>query len=104
MRILGPLLLSQALLMSSRQSHLRLGRAVRAQFVGHQHIGREALFLEQLAHQFYGWSVVAPSLHQETESLAFIVTGTRTPRRLWRRDRPMRRARSGSASRTGAGP
>src|SRR5271166_6594905 len=59
--------------MASRQSRLRLGRAVRAQFVGHQHIGREALFLEQLAHQFHGCSLVAPSLHQEIENLAFIV-------------------------------
>src|SRR5271167_3958916 len=73
MRILGPIVLLQALLMASRQSHLRLGRAVRAQFVGHQHIGREALFLEQLAHQFHGCSLVAPSLHQEIEDLAFIV-------------------------------
>jgi hypothetical protein len=28
MRILGPIVLPQALLMASRQSHLRLGRAV----------------------------------------------------------------------------
>src|SRR5271157_3168635 len=61
MRILGPIVLPQALLMASRQSHLRLGRAVRAQFVRHQHIGCEALFLEQLAHQFHGCSLLAPS-------------------------------------------
>ncbi len=73
MRILRPIVLPQALFMASRQSHLRLGRAVRAQFVSHQHIGGEALFLEQLAHQVHGCSLVAPSLHQEIENLAFIV-------------------------------
>src|SRR5271166_5049046 len=73
MRILSPIVLPQALLMASRHSHLGLNRAVRAQFVGHQHIRREALFLEQLAHQFQGCSLVAPSLHQEIENLAFIV-------------------------------
>lgn len=37
--------------MVSRQSDSRLGRAVKAQLVRHQHLGREALPLEQLAHQ-----------------------------------------------------
>src|SRR5271167_2847394 len=79
MRILGPIVLPQTLLMASRQSHLRLGRAVRAQFVGHQHIGREALFLEQLAHQFHGCGLVAPSLHQQIENLAFVVNRAPKP-------------------------
>src|SRR5208282_4441826 len=79
MRILGPIVLTQALLMASRQSHLRLGRAVRAQLVGHQHIRCEALFLKQLAHQFHGCSLVAPSLHKEVENLAFIVNRAPEP-------------------------
>ena len=36
-------------------------------------VGCKTLFLEQLAHQFHGRSLVAPSLHQEIENLAFIV-------------------------------
>jgi len=55
---------AQALFMASRQSDLGLGRAVGAQFVGHQHIRCEALFFEQLAHQLHGCSLIAPSLHQ----------------------------------------
>jgi len=59
--------------MPSRQSDLGLCRAVGAQFVGHQHLGREALFLEQLAHQFHRCSFISPSLHQQIENLAFVV-------------------------------
>ena len=66
---------AQALLMPSRQSNFGPGRAVRAQLVGHQHFGCEALLLKQLAHQFHGCGLVAPSLHQEVENLAFGVDG-----------------------------
>ena len=31
------------------------------------------MFLKQLAQQFHGCSLVAPSLHQEIENLAFVV-------------------------------
>jgi hypothetical protein len=31
------------------------------------------LFLEQLTHQFHGCGLVAPSLHQQVENLAFVV-------------------------------
>src|SRR5271166_2824518 len=57
MRILSSIVLAQALLVASRQSQLRPGRAVRA----------------QLAHQLHGRSLIAPSLHQQIENLAFIV-------------------------------
>jgi hypothetical protein len=70
MRTLSPIVCAQALLVPSRQSDFRLGRAISTQFVGHQLIGREALFLRKLAHQFYGHSLVAPSLHQQVEDLA----------------------------------
>src|SRR6516165_10446805 len=53
--------------------------AVRAQPVGHQHFGCEALLLKQLAHQFHGCSLVAPSLHQEVENLAFVVNSAPEP-------------------------
>ena len=66
--------------MASRQSHLRRGRAVRAQFVGHQHVGREAVFLEQLAYQFHRCSLVALPLHQEIENFAFIVDRAPEPK------------------------
>ena len=59
--------------MASRQAHLRLGRTVGAQFVGDQHLGCKALFLEQLAHELRGCPLVAPSLHQQIENLAFVV-------------------------------
>jgi hypothetical protein len=47
--------------------------------VGHQLIGREALFLEQLAHQFHGCSLIASSLHQQVENLAFVVNRAPEP-------------------------
>jgi YCII-related domain len=53
MRILSPIVLAQALLMASRQSDFGLCRAVGAQFVGHQHLGYEAL----LAAGYWIWRV-----------------------------------------------
>src|SRR5277367_2123342 len=79
MRIISPIVLAQPLLMARRQSDLRPCRAVRAKLVGHQNIGCEALFLEQLAHQFHGCSLVAPSLHQQVENLTFVVSGAPQP-------------------------
>jgi hypothetical protein len=73
MRILSPIVRAQALVVASRQSDFGLCRAVRAQLVGHQHIGREALFLEQLPHQFHSCSLITPSLHEQVENLAFVV-------------------------------
>jgi hypothetical protein len=52
MRILSSIVLAQAPLVTRRQSDFGLCRAVRAQLVGHQHFGREALFLEQLRISF----------------------------------------------------
>ena len=73
MRILGPIVLARPPLVASRQSDFGLCGAVRAKLVGPEHIGCEALFLEQLAHQFHGCSLVAPSLRQQVENLAFAV-------------------------------
>ena len=80
MRILGPIVLAQAPLVASRQADFGLCGAVRAKLVGHQHIGCEALFLEQLAHQFHGCSLVAPSLHKQVENLAFVVNRALQPK------------------------
>jgi hypothetical protein len=71
---------AQPLLMASRQSDLRPCRAVRAKLVGHQHIGCEALFLEQLTHQFHRCSLVAPSLYQQVENLTFVVNRAPQPK------------------------
>jgi len=79
MRILGPIVPSQPLLVPSRQSHCGLCRAVRAKLIGHQNIRRKALFLKQLAHQFQGCSLVAPWLHQQIENLAFVVNRAPQP-------------------------
>jgi len=84
MRILGPIVPPQSLLVPSRQADFGLCRAVRAQPVGNQHIRREALFLEQLAHQFHGRSLVASSLHQQVENFAFVVNCTPQPELLAR--------------------
>jgi hypothetical protein len=79
MRILGPIVLAQAPLVASRQSDFGLCRAVRAQLVGNQNIRREALFIEQRAHQFHGCNLVASSLHQQVENLAFVVNRAPQP-------------------------
>jgi len=55
-------------------------RAVRAQFVRHQHIGREALLLEQIAHQSHGCGLVPSSLQQQVENLAFIINCAPKPK------------------------
>ena len=43
------------------------------QLVCHQNVGREALFREQFSHEFHRRVLVASSLHQKIENLAFIV-------------------------------
>jgi|ERR1700722_136239 hypothetical protein len=72
-RTLSPIVLAQDPLMASRQADFGLCRAVRAQLVKSPHIGREALFLEQLAHPLHCCSFIAPSLHERVESLAFVI-------------------------------
>src|SRR5271169_3547278 len=54
MRILRPIVFSQALLMVAGKSEMPEGSAVGAQFVGRHPGRREALFAEQLAHQLDG--------------------------------------------------
>src|SRR5271167_1952247 len=91
MRILSPIVLAQALLVASRQSHLRLCRAVGAQLIGHDNIGCETLFLEQLAHQFHGCSLISPWLHQQIENLAFVVDRATARTACPQSSRPSRR-------------
>src|ERR1700722_1410469 len=80
MRILSPIVLAHPLLIARRQSDLGLCRAIRANLVGHQHSGCEALFLEQLAHQFHRCGFIAPSLHEQIEYLAFVVNRAPQPK------------------------
>ena len=54
-------------------------RAVRAKLISDEHIGCGALFLEQFAQEFHGGSLVAPSLHEHVENLAFVVNRAPEP-------------------------
>ena len=50
-RVFGPIILPQPLLMTAGQMEVLEGGAVGPQFVGHDQPGREALLSEQLAHE-----------------------------------------------------
>src|ERR1700739_2529298 len=76
MRILRPIVFSQALLMVAGKSEMSKGSAVGAQLVGRHPRRREALFAEQLAHQLDGRRPVATRLDQDLEDLALVVDGT----------------------------
>src|ERR1700730_12646583 len=76
MRILCSIVFSQALLMVAGKSEMSEGRAVGAQLVGRHPRRREALFAEQLPHQFDGRRPVSTTLDQDLEDLAFVVDGT----------------------------
>jgi hypothetical protein len=73
MRILGPVVLPQALLVASRQAQLRLGCPIRAELIGDKRLGREALLPEQFEHKLRGRFRVAPPSHKEIENLALVV-------------------------------
>jgi hypothetical protein len=45
-------------------------------------VGREPLLLEQFSQEFHSRVLVAPSLHQQIENLAFIVDGSPQPELL----------------------
>ena len=47
--------------------------------VTYQHVRREAVLFEQLAHQFHRRSLVASPLHQQIENLAFVVDRSPEP-------------------------
>src|ERR1700719_4896182 len=75
-RILRPIVFSQALLMVAGKPEMPEGSAVGAQLVGRHPRRREALFAEQLAHQLDGRRPVATTLDQDLEDLALVVDGT----------------------------
>src|SRR6202035_4739617 len=70
MRVFGPIVFTQPLLMRAVQSQTPECRGVRAQLVGDQQFGCEALLLEQLTHQPQRRASVAPTLTQHVEDLA----------------------------------
>jgi hypothetical protein len=61
-RVFRPIVLSQPLLMRTRQPQTPERRGIGAQLIGDQQFRREALFLEQLAHQPQRRSSVASAL------------------------------------------
>src|ERR1700730_9834565 len=76
MRILRPIVFSQALLMVAAKPEILKGSAVGAQLVGRHPRRREALLAEQLAHQLDSRRPVSTTLDQDLEDLAFVVDGT----------------------------
>src|SRR6185295_19704102 len=76
MRILRPIVCSQALLMVAGKPEMPEGSSVGAQLVGRHPGRREALFVEQLAHQLDSRRRVSTTLDQDLEDLALVVDGT----------------------------
>src|ERR1700720_1805037 len=76
MRVLGPIVLSQALLMVAGKPKMLEGSAVGAQPVSRHFFRREALLAEQLAHELDGCRPVSPALDQDLEDLAFMIDGS----------------------------
>src|ERR1700732_661123 len=76
MRILCPIVFSQALLMVAGKPKMLEGSAVGAQLVGRHPRRREALFAEQLAQQLDGRRPVSTTLDQDLQHLALVVDGT----------------------------
>jgi len=73
MRILGPIVLTQALLMVAGKPEMPEGSAVRAQLVGRHLFRREALLAEQLAHEPDSCALVSSALNQDLEDLALMI-------------------------------
>ena len=76
MRILGPIVLPQALLMVAGKLKMPDGRAVGAQLVSRHLFRREALLSEQLAEEPDGCALVPSALNQDLEDFALMIDGT----------------------------
>src|SRR5258707_14928334 len=61
--------------MTAGQAQVPESSAVGAQLVGRQQFRREALFLEELAHQPECSPLVAPALNEHVENLALVIDG-----------------------------
>ena len=75
MRVLGPIVLPEPLLMPRRQSKFPECRSVGSQFVRDDNPWCEAVRLQELAHQLKRGSLVTPGLDQEVKNLTFAVHG-----------------------------
>src|ERR1700730_17037945 len=71
MRVLGPIVLSQALLMVTGKPEVLEGSAVGAQLIRDPPLRREALLADELD----GSAPVSPALNQDVEDLAFVIDG-----------------------------
>jgi hypothetical protein len=71
----GPVVRSPSVLVARREADLAEGGPVRSELVRHHHGGREALLLQELAHRPQRSPLIAPSLHEEVDHLAFMIDG-----------------------------
>ncbi len=76
MRVLGSIVLPEALFMLCRQPEFTERRGVGSQLVGDDNPRREALRLQELAHQLQRGSTVVPGPDQEIQNLTFAIHGT----------------------------
>ena len=76
MRVLGPVVLPQALLMAYAKAELASCGAIGSELIGHDDLRRKALFAQQLAHETDRSRCVSPRLHQHVEDLALAVDST----------------------------
>jgi hypothetical protein len=75
MGVFSAIVLSETPIMRTGEAQLPESRAVGAQLVGDQQLRREALFLEQLAHQPECRLRISPTLNKHVENLALVVDG-----------------------------
>ena len=75
MRVFGPVVLAQALLVAGRKTGLRLGSAIGSQLVPHDHVWRVTLLLQEFAKEGEGCGLVAPPLHKQVQHLALAIDG-----------------------------
>jgi hypothetical protein len=91
-RVLGPIVLPEPLLMLALQPDVPDGSAVRAQLIGYHRLWREALFSQQLAYQLDGRTPVSLALNQYVEDFAFVIPRSARDTSAYRRsERPSRR-------------
>ncbi|ACL62917.1 hypothetical protein Mnod_7907 (plasmid) [Methylobacterium nodulans ORS 2060] len=67
MRVLGPIVLAQILLLMGVQAEVSVRGRIGAALVRHQHLRRRALLLDQLAKQLQGRLLVALGLNQQIQ-------------------------------------
>ena len=73
MRVLGPIVPPLTTLMAALDPKVARCSAIRAQVVGDDSIGNEAVFLEELAHQFQRGVLVPLGLDQHVEDFTLRV-------------------------------